>query len=339
MCADNAQSLPSIETPPTRLLSLVSSVCAQYGPDYWRFRGQPRSDTRNFSDPIYRERPPELALRYPPAVGTVLPLVPMNVTELQAALVLPEPECVAALQRCLNFFGAERTQSGGLSLPAGVGGQATLSPEDVTVETLQKAVVSCLMDAAVDPSVSKRTELRGADSPGADSPNADSPGADSLGTDPLSTGPSSRGTPLRDLAAWSEQMSPELRVIRQWRERMPRLASVRHDAVALAAYLVWKCPESHSVSKPLEREQCNELIAMVDREDSPDGALERLGIHSEPEHVRELVETLMRWYTIGEGCTMASDGGLPKLVGSVPFHLRVVWDRVPKLVQCGLLTY
>ena len=42
---------------------------------------------------------PELTLLYPPEVGTVLPLVPLTVEELQAALALPEPESSTARER------------------------------------------------------------------------------------------------------------------------------------------------------------------------------------------------------------------------------------------------
>ena len=57
-----------------------------YGIGYWLYRPAPEGDRRNFSDPRYRQRPPELALLHPPPVGTVLPLTPLTALELQAAL-------------------------------------------------------------------------------------------------------------------------------------------------------------------------------------------------------------------------------------------------------------
>ena len=63
-----------------------------YGVSYWLFRPPPLGDSRNFSDPGYRARAPELSLLYPPPVGTVFPLTPLTALELAAALALPEEE-------------------------------------------------------------------------------------------------------------------------------------------------------------------------------------------------------------------------------------------------------
>ena len=64
-----------------------------YGVRYWLWRDAPSadSDSRNFSEPKYRDlRPVEKTLLHPPPVGTVLPLTPLTAEELQAALALPE---------------------------------------------------------------------------------------------------------------------------------------------------------------------------------------------------------------------------------------------------------
>ena len=55
-------------------------------------------------------------------------------------------------------------------------------------------------------------------------------------------------------------------------------------------------------------------------------------------HVRELVDTLTRWFELGAGCTMVA-ANPPKLGGAVPAHLDAVWGRVPKLIGYGLLSY
>eukprot|EP00966_Prymnesium_polylepis_P023651 544412-Prymnesium_polylepis.1 len=82
------------------------------------------SDDRDFSDPIYRETtPPPLSLLRPPPIGTTLPLTPLSVEELQAALALPEDQSRTALLRCLDYFGATRLeQPAGGANGASVGG-------------------------------------------------------------------------------------------------------------------------------------------------------------------------------------------------------------------------
>ena len=83
-----------------------------YGVRYWLWRDAPSadSDSRNFSEPKYRDlRPVEKTLLHPPPVGTVLPLTPLTAEELQAALALPEIDGPhghrAALLRCLDYLG------------------------------------------------------------------------------------------------------------------------------------------------------------------------------------------------------------------------------------------
>ena len=55
-------------------------------------------------------------------------------------------------------------------------------------------------------------------------------------------------------------------------------------------------------------------------------------------HVRELVDTLTRWFELSAGCTMVA-ANPPALGGAVPAHLDAVWGRVPKLIGYGLLSY
>ena len=98
-----------------------------YGVRYWLWRDAPSadSDSRNFSEPKYRDlRPVEKTLLHPPPVGTVLPLTPLTAEELQAALALPEidgrtataPPCCAA-STILGRRGRRRS----LDVPFGVG--------------------------------------------------------------------------------------------------------------------------------------------------------------------------------------------------------------------------
>jgi len=283
-----------------------------YGPGYWRYRGQPDGDSRNFSDPIYRERSPELSILFPPPVGTVLPLVPLNALELKAALALPVPECRAALLRCLDFFGAaNRTVDGELEVRVGVKADAehiVYGGEDeasVSLASLERAASSCIVQAVLDP--------------------ADPSGAAS-----------------HEFESWRLSMTSELELMRGWRARVPRFASTRHDAVGLAAFLLWKSPATHEVHLTFTRDECNALISAVDGDGQApplESVLMALEQHASEEHVRGLVTMLQQWYDIGDGCTVVSDGGVPALAGTVPWHLKSVWQRVPRLVKAGLLQY
>eukprot|EP00966_Prymnesium_polylepis_P267377 6176976-Prymnesium_polylepis.1 len=143
-----------------------------YGVNYWLFRERPSADTdsRNYSDPRYRERRPELSLLRPPPVGTVLPLTPLTATELQAALVLPEPESLAALLRCLEYFGLKRLERSEVNdeeaagwaaaadewwqVPFGVGAGAArrvVPSGAVNHSMLQDAACTCIIEAILDP--------------------------------------------------------------------------------------------------------------------------------------------------------------------------------------------
>ena len=69
----------------TKDIAEGEELAFDYGVNYWLYRTPPEGDSRNFSDPRYRQRPPELALLYPPPVGTVFPLTPLTPLELQAS--------------------------------------------------------------------------------------------------------------------------------------------------------------------------------------------------------------------------------------------------------------
>lgn len=274
-----------------------------YGPSYWRWRDQPsaESDSRNFSDPVYRLPPPELQLRYPPAEGTVLPLTPLTAEELLATLALPEAEGRPALLRCLEYFGSERREDGSLRLRHGVRADA---PETVAHSpdhaTLQAAATACIVEALLDP--------------------ADPSGEES-----------------RAFEAWLADADAELELIRRRRERVPRFASPRHDAVALATYLLWKNPGAHDVATALDKGECSALIGGVAGGTlEPDEVLDALAVHSSRSHVDELVARLQRWFELGDGCVVASVRP-PRLAGAVTRHNSVVWDKAPTYYECGLL--
>ncbi|KAL1528133.1 hypothetical protein AB1Y20_009497 [Prymnesium parvum] len=291
-----------------------------YGVRYWLWRGQPAagSDTRNFSDPRFRELAvretltltgdveAELTLLHPPPVGTVLPLVPLTAVELQAALVLPEAESCAALLRCLDYFGAApRSKEGVQAIRFGVGVEARQEPlldARDNHAVLQEAATACIVQAILDPN--------------------DASGASG-----------------RDFAAWLAANGAELELIRRWRGRVPRFSSVQHDVTALAAYLLWKNPGAHLVSAPLTKAGCDALIATAARgcdEECLGDVVATLEQHAPREHVSDLLAILQLWYTLGDGCTVISHNP-PKLAGAIPQHLRAIWDRVPLLVEFGFL--
>ena len=86
-------ALPRIAFFATRHIEALEELTFDYGVRYWLWRDAPSadSDSRNFSEPKYRDlRPVEKTLLHPPPVGTVLPLTPLTAEELQAALALPE---------------------------------------------------------------------------------------------------------------------------------------------------------------------------------------------------------------------------------------------------------
>ena len=133
----------SIDFFAARDIGVGEELTFDYGTQYWllwRAPPTPESDSRNYTRLrlAARERDVELTLRYPPKVGTVLPLSPITVAELQAALALPERESRAALLRCLEYFGAQRcADSDLLSLPR----LATDDSADAAVEPTDHAAL------------------------------------------------------------------------------------------------------------------------------------------------------------------------------------------------------
>ena len=184
-----------------------------YGIDYWITRPpgpSPNSDSRNFSSGIFREAPPELSLIYPPPPGTVLPLIPLTAAELLAALALPEQQSRQALLRCLDYFGAAlRSPSGALEVRFGVDAQAEAlvlvgGQDEASHEDLQRAAARCIVEAVLTP----------ADRASGGAVEAD--GASTLAS---------------RFEATLEALQVELSLLRSWRQRVPRFASARHDAV------------------------------------------------------------------------------------------------------------
>jgi len=289
-----------------RSIGVGEEVAYDYGPRYWKFRPQPLNDSRNFSEPRFRVRQPGLSLLHPPRLGTRLPITPLTGQELQAALALPEAESRAALLRSLEYFGATRLEDGTLDVCFGVGPDAerqSVPQAELSYGALQRATTACIVQAVIDP--------------------ADASGAASS-----------------EFVAWLGAAEDELRLIRGWRKRMPRFASARHDAVGLAAYLLWKNPGGHEVCCPLDRKLCNELLLEVAEQSNDESGLEpvleKLGRHAAQQHVASLVDMLQEWIVLGDGCRVASHGP-PSLTGVMSSDVRAVWSRVPQLSELGLL--
>ena len=140
---------------------------------------------------------------------------------------------------------------------------------------------------------------------------------------------------------WIEEADAELRLIRGWRSRVPRFASARHDAAALAAFLMWKNPVAHEVHTPLAREYCDALIGMAgsgEHESSVHEVESALAEHATTSHVQELIGMLERWYECGDGCVVVATWP-PRLSGVMPKHVSDIWDpaRVDRLIEYELL--
>ena len=439
-----------------------------YGISYWLYRPPPDGDSRNFSDPRYRQRPPELALLHPPPVGTVLPLTPLTALELQAALALPEEESRRALLRCLEYFGARRlerreaysslireargpeafgvlrselaaeaaaaeraaiaaknagrraaapsdvseaeaaeAEEAWLELRVGVGRvRQTVSEASVTHAELQRVAVACISQALLvplDPVVIAVAAAAVADGNGVksvvvvddadDATDGDGDDDDDDGVDvddaydaeyaeflarrgrpagdddnddadadydededeeddewdyydeddedDEETAAIAASTPAGAFAAWLAGADAELALLRRWRERTPRFASVRHDAAAAAAYILWKNPQAHGVTSPLPREAVQGTCELLQAEEDEAGvgrALEALAFYAPAEEVRTFVETLARWFELGDGCTVIANNP-PALRGAVPPQLARVYGRVQQRVKraCAVL--
>ena len=310
-----------------RDIAIGEELTFDYGYLYWRNRSapSPETDSRNYSDPYYSVRPPGLTLLHPPPVGTVLPLTPLNAEELRASLMLPTAQCRLALLRCAEYFGATRAADGAIVLPVGdpISGEWS---EPINTDELTLA----RLQRAATESIAYAT-LEGA-------------------------------AEAEKLLIWLEMSDAELGLIRSWRGRMPRLATSRHDAAALAAYLLWKNPAAHQVDVELPREESNQMIALAVGSggiemrggsdeplgsDAPNGVgeayevevVERiicaLAQHAPESHVRDLVATLANAFTIGDGCVVTSHTP-PTLEGGKQEQLWR-WDRVDELVAAGHL--
>ena len=225
---------------------------------------------------------------HPPPLGTVLPLVPLTARELQAALVLPEPESRRALLRALEYFGSSRVQvahegaeirqEDGEMWEVHFGVTAGARREVVAVEQresyplLQAAAFSCIAEAVLLPQ--------------------------------------ENGNALRrEFEAWLADASAELGAIRRFRSRVPPFASPRHAAAAVATYLVYKNPGAHHVTHALTGEECERLCGILHEETTEAGVrtvLSSLEGHSDVEHLLELMDTLALWFILGEGCTVIS---------------------------------
>jgi len=283
-----------------RDIEIDEELTYDYGPRYWIFRTQPspETDSRNFSEPKYHARPPELSLTRPPPLGTLLPLTPLTGLELQAALALPEEESREALLRCLDSGGSTRTEDGDLDVPFGIGEDAEREVGSTARQShadLQRAATACVAQAM--------------------------------------SGPISH-----EFAEWVTKMDAVLQLVRRWRVRVPRFATSRHDAVGLAAYLLWKDPTRFEVHDPISKELCNELIEQIEQSDESGlGSIcAYLGRHASDERVGGLVDKLEQWVDLGDGCTVSSHHP-PALAGVMSADLSRMWGRVPSLVEYGLL--
>ena len=79
----------------------------------------------------------------------------------------------------------------------------------------------------------------------------------------------SSGALSREFEGWVQSMRDDLCLVRRRRDRVPGFASARHDAIAAAAYLLWKCP---TPGPALSREACNEICLTLQDEPGDDGA-------------------------------------------------------------------
>ena len=97
----------------------------------------------------------------------------------------------------------------------------------------------------------------------------------------------------------------------------------------------------HQVSVALSSEECERLCGLLHMQRTESGVLAVLSAlctHADAEHVRALVDTLALWVVLGAGCTVVSQSPA-KLGGAIPQHLETMWQRVPSLIESGLLSY
>ena len=316
-----------------RRISAGEELTFDYGVHYWRGSDGPSasSDSRDYSAEGWAARDAEeakLSNRFPLARGTKLPLTPLRPIELQAALTLPDVECRPALLRALDYFGAVRRGGGGggngddvddddeppMEISFGMGPAAprrVLDASRVTVDELADAVAACIAQADLDGGgladlhdccTRSRVGGKGESDDGGSSSGDEAQQMSACEAQP-------RGEAL---IAWLARNRDELALIRAWRARVPKQASARHDAVALASYLLWKNPLGHGVTDPLPPGRVNALIGHLEahrHEAEPWRAvhdvLAALAPHVERENdLIGLVDLLECWLKVSEGMVM-----------------------------------
>ena len=141
-------------------IGVGEEMCFDYGVEYWMYREPPADDSRDFTAPCYRERPPELTLLHPPPLGTVLPLIPLTARELQAALILPHLESRCALLRSLEYFGSTRLDGSTddtemwevrFGVREGARQEVVAVGQRESFARLQDAALACVVEAVLRP--------------------------------------------------------------------------------------------------------------------------------------------------------------------------------------------
>ena len=91
---------------------------------------------------------------------------------------------------------------------------------------------------------------------------------------------------------------------------MPPLQSSRHDAAAIASYLLYKAPAAHRVRVPLSAARANQLVGHLEahRHETDCQAVvdvvSALAEHAPREAVEELMDQLARMVRLGKGLVM-----------------------------------
>ena len=290
-----------------RSVAAGEELCFDYGVEYWRGRDPPlpSTDGRDYSRAGWALRDEQakwLDSLFPPAVGTSVPLTPLRSVELQAALCLPESESRRALLRCLEYFGSQRvlpdTSSGAGSLedelvevPCGLGPTAPRLPMrtySVSVDELAEASAACIAEAQM----------------------AGGGLSDAVACCSLCQASAPQGDALLE---WLTDAAAELGAVRRWRSRVPRLASARRDAAAIASYLLYKNPHGHGVTSTLTPARVDEIVAHLKCDSEDDDArahneeevLAMLAVHAPREHVEALVDVFECWVELGDGLSLS----------------------------------
>ena len=305
-----------IEFRSTRSIEEGEELCFDYGMGYWRNRGWPSNDGRNYSQAEWDRKDAEDALypgrRFPLPVGTRVPLVPLRPVELQAALTLPDAECRQSLLRCLEYFGATRLEPQAeeeeegddelLEMSYGIhptAKRSTVCTSTVSVEDLAEAAAVCIGEAAIPADDESGSLNRSAAMITA---TAEAPQGDD-----------------KALLLWVNGAAAELSLMRKWRENTPRFATARHDAVALVAYLLYKtgyipgslARTSSKLAHGLPAARLQGLLNHLEvhkHERDERAVLDVLAVlegHvTSREEVEELLDRLECWIRLGDGLVM-----------------------------------